>query len=157
MSKAWVINRKKIILGVNYSFKFMHLKCSIDARISVREHANSSQKGPFANPSLGVGSLGTDDAERRTRPQRPQHPPAGIEPRTSSCEATALPTAPPCAPITFYDHSSEAKWLKSDLYTYCIHTSTLTEALQVHISNTSSHLLNVNTRTHTHKPIHTVI
>ena len=44
------------------------------------EHANSTQKGPLANPTfLGVG---TDNAECGTRRQRPQLPQAGIEPRT---------------------------------------------------------------------------
>ena len=43
------------------------------------EHANSTQKGPLVNPTRGVG---TDDTEEETRHQRPQLPPAGIEPRT---------------------------------------------------------------------------
>ena len=43
------------------------------------EHANSTQKRPFADPTQGMG---TDDMEERTHHTVPTVSSAGIEPRT---------------------------------------------------------------------------
>ena len=45
--------------------------------------------------------MGADDAEEETRHKRPQRPRRESNPGPSSCEATALPTVPPCPLINF--------------------------------------------------------
>ena len=61
--------------------------CEGNPRGARGEHANSTQKGPFDDPTRAVG---TEDMRMGTYPQCSQHPRRESNPGPSSCEATAL-------------------------------------------------------------------